>query len=463
MKKRILGLLLSAVMCLLLMPAAAFAEDFSFEDLPSNVVSIATVPGNHDIEDRTVVDSFASFCKENIKEDGELVLIDYYYPSGGDIIYHTWFVTIAGDSVSILDGGVGNEAAILSAINGSIYDWWIYGTYSVAHNVTVNKAGSGTASADKILAAKGETVTLSATPYTGYHFKEWQSQDVTVSGNTFTMPDKDVTVTAVFEQDAPATFAVSFDTNGGSAIGSITGAVGKIINLDKYVPVKNGFDFGGWYSDRALTVPVNEVRLTSNKTVYAKWNKRNPVVTKLPFTDVKSSSWSYKDISYVWEKGLVNGISGTEFAPKMDTSRAMIVTILWRMEGRPVAGYAMSFKDVPSGRWYTGAIRWAQANNIVGGYSAELFGPDDSITREQMAAILYRYAQYKGYDVSARAELSKFSDFKKVHAWAKESVSWANAAGLINGVGDALLDPLGLATREQIAAILHRFCENIAD
>ena len=251
-------------------------------------------------------------------------------------------------------------------------------------------------------------------------------------------------------------YTLTFNTNGGSAISSVSDTYGKVIDLDKYVPTKDGFVFGGWYSDSALTAPVDEIKLTGNKTIYARW------ILAFPFTDVKETDWSYNDIYYVWEKGLMQGTSETTFAPKTNTSRAMIVTILWRLEGEPVVNYAMSFTDVASGQWYTEAIRWAQANNIVNGYSAEKFGPTDLITREQMAAILYRYAQTKGEGFTGSwMFLLDFADRTDVSDWANEAMHWCVMKGLINGVGNDLLDPQGYATREQVAAILHRFCENI--
>ena len=257
-------------------------------------------------------------------------------------------------------------------------------------------------------------------------------------------------------------YTLTFNTNGGSAISSVSGTYGKVIDLDKYVPTKSGYDFGGWYSDKALTTPVVEIKLTGNKTVYAKWNKVNPNTgAELPFTDVKATNWSYEDIAYVYEKGLMQGTSATTFSPQLSTSRAMIVTILWRLEGSPVVNYAMSFDDVAPDQWYTEAIRWAQANGIVNGYSAEKFGMNDPITREQMATILYRYAGFKGYDVSAKADLAKFADSDKVGSWAVDAIAWANAEGLVNGTSATTLSPKGSATREQVAAILHRFCENI--
>ncbi|MCQ2420574.1 MAG: S-layer homology domain-containing protein, partial [Clostridia bacterium] len=162
-------------------------------------------------------------------------------------------------------------------------------------------------------------------------------------------------------------YTLSFHTNGGSALGIVSGTFGIAIDLSKYVPSKEGYAFGGWYSDSALTESVSEIRLTGDKTVYAKWIGKSPAARVLPFTDVKKTDWSYDDIAYVYENGLMNGTSATTFSPKTDTSRAMIVTILWRLEGAPVVNYAMSFKDVAPGQWYTEAIRWAQANGIVNG------------------------------------------------------------------------------------------------
>ncbi len=258
-------------------------------------------------------------------------------------------------------------------------------------------------------------------------------------------------------------YTLTFNTNGGSVISSVSGTYGKGIDLDKYVPSKDGFDFGGWYSDSALTTPVDEIKLTGNKTVYAKWTAKNPNTgAELPFTDVKETDWSYEDIAYVYEKVLMQGTSETTFAPQLSTSRAMIVTILWRLEGEPVVNYAMSFTDVAADAWYTEAIRWAQANGIVNGYSAEKFGTNDPITREQMAAILYRYAQTKGEGFTGSwMFLLDFEDRADVSGWADEAMHWCVMKNIISGVGNNLLNPQGKATREQVAAILHRFCENI--
>ena len=165
-------------------------------------------------------------------------------------------------------------------------------------------------------------------------------------------------------------------------------------------------------------------------------------------------------IDYAIRNGMMNGVGGGKFDPHGVTSRAMIVTILWRLEGEPAAADA-SFTDVADGQWYSEAIDWASANGIVNGYSAAKFGPMDSITREQMAAILYRYADMKGYDMQAGAALN-FADAGSVSSYATAAMQWAVAEGLINGVGDNTLNPQGTATRAQVATILMRFCENVA-
>ena len=157
----------------------------------------------------------------------------------------------------------------------------------------------------------------------------------------------------------------------------------------------------------------------------------------------------------------MTGVSGSSFGPNIDTTRGMIVTILYRLENQPAGAETAVFGDVKATQYYANAIAWANANGIVTGYGNGLFGPNDAITREQMAAILYRYAQYKGYDVSAVSDLTAFSDAANVSGYAVDAMKWANAAGLINGVTSSTLVPENSAVRAQAASILMRFCENI--
>lgn len=258
---------------------------------------------------------------------------------------------------------------------------------------------------------------------------------------------------------ASTTYTLTFETNGGSAISKVTKNKGTTIDLAQYAPTKSGATFEGWYADKGLTKKITSVKLDANTTVYAKWTEAP--VSGLPFGDVKSADWFYNDVKYVYEKGIMAGTAADVFAPNATTTRAMIVTILYRLEGSPAVTGTSAFVDVPAGQWYTDAVNWAAANQIVKGTSATTFAPNDSITREQMAAILYRYAQYKGYDVTKKADLSGYSDNGQVSAYAKDALAWANAAKLINGVTNTTLAPQGNATRAQVSAILHRFCDGV--
>lgn len=258
---------------------------------------------------------------------------------------------------------------------------------------------------------------------------------------------------------ASTTYTLTFETNGGSAISKVTKNKGTTIDLAQYAPTKSGATFEGWYADKGLTKKITSVKLDANTTVYAKWTEAP--VSGLPFGDVKSADWFYNDVKYVYEKGMMAGTAADVFAPNATTTRAMIVTILYRLEGSPAVTGTSAFVDVPAGQWYTDAVNWAAANQIVKGTSATTFAPNDSITREQMAAILYRYAQYKGYDVTKKADLSGYSDNSQVSAYAEDALAWANAAKLINGVTNTTLAPQGNATRAQVSAILHRFCDGV--
>ena len=180
-----------------------------------------------------------------------------------------------------------------------------------------------------------------------------------------------------------------------------------------------------------------------------------------PFTDIKEADWFYAAVEYAYENGLMVGTSTNTFSPHASTTRAMVVTILHRLEELPAANAANTFGDVADGAWYTDAVLWAAEQGIVSGYGNDKFGPEDAITREQMAAILYRYAQYKGYDITGRADLSKFADADVISSWAQDAMSWASAAKLIQGDGTKL-SPAGNAERCQVAAILQRFIENFA-
>ena len=180
-----------------------------------------------------------------------------------------------------------------------------------------------------------------------------------------------------------------------------------------------------------------------------------------PFTDVPASHWAHDDITYVYENDLMNGTDGSLFSPEITTTRAQVVTVLYRLAGQPAADWENPFWDVPASAWFHDAVTWAWENDITGGVSSTHFGAGNAVTREQLATFLYRYAQDQGYDTSARADLSGYSDAGLVSSYATEALSWANATGLITGTTATTLSPQGSATRAQVATILSRFCQDV--
>lgn len=180
-----------------------------------------------------------------------------------------------------------------------------------------------------------------------------------------------------------------------------------------------------------------------------------------PFTDVPASHWAHDDITYVYENDLMNGTDGSLFSPESTTTRAQVVTVLYRLAGQPAADWENPFWDVPASAWFHDAVTWAWENDITGGVSSTHFGAGNAVTREQLATFLYRYAQDQGYDTSARADLSGYSDAGLVSSYATEALSWANATGLIIGTTATTLSPKGSATRAQVATILSRFCQDV--
>ena len=255
-------------------------------------------------------------------------------------------------------------------------------------------------------------------------------------------------------------YTLRFETGGGSDIPSVQGTYNTYIDLTKYVPTWRGHTFIGWYTERSLMNKVSGVYLTKDMTVYAGWRvDENPGTGANPFTDVSEKDWFYGDVMFVYENGLMLGTSKTLFSPHGTATRGMMATILWRMEGSPAPKGKNSFTDVEAGKWYADAITWTAENGIFAGYGKDKFGPDDPITREQLAAIFYRYTDYKGYDLTVKGNLDKFKDADKITDYAKTAMQWAVGSGLVKGKSGNLLDPQGTATRAEIAAMLHRFIE----
>ena len=251
---------------------------------------------------------------------------------------------------------------------------------------------------------------------------------------------------------------LTFDTNGGKmAMNNITGQeAGAVVDLTKFVPTREGYTFVGWCSDFQLQNVITSITMTGSTTVYAKWiSNTEGIDASDKFTDIPADAWYHEAVNFVFHRGYFGGTGDRTFEPETPMTRAMLVTVLWRYEGSPEDGGDI-FTDVPpEGQWYSVPVAWAAKNKIVNGIGGGKFDPEGNITREQMAAILYRYAEWKGYKISAQAELN-FPDAGRVSGWAEKAVKWAVAEGFIGG-SDGKLLPDGNATRAQVAAILMRF------
>ena len=205
-----------------------------------------------------------------------------------------------------------------------------------------------------------------------------------------------------------------------------------------------------------FTMPASAVK------VGVSYVKATETPSEIKFNDVSANDWFASAVDYVTGKGMMNGTADNTFSPKANTTRGMVVTVLYRLENQPSTS-AASFTDVASGAYYANAVAWANANGIVSGYGSGKFGPNDKVTREQLAAILYRYAQYKKYDVSVGEDTNilSYNDAQSISSYAIPAIQWACGAGVVTGKSGSKLDPKGNATRAEVAAMLMRFCENV--
>ena len=341
----------------------------------------------------------------------------------------------------------------------------------ISNTVTVNdsyaeNSGSGEYS-------EGETVKIKAGERSGYKFSGWttddsvQFADSKSAETTFTMQGKAVTVTANWTKSSGGNgggggnvhYTVSFETNGGNDIASKTVTKNSVIK-EPESPIKDGFDFEGWYTDKGLKTKYDFTeKVTKNFTLYAKWTEKDNGEWKNPFTDVKENDWFYDSVKYAYENDLMKGISNTEFAPDSDVTRAMFVTVIYRMENEPQTGKC-AFTDVESGSYYENAVAWANENGIVSGISEECFAPNEPITREQMAAIIYRYAAFKGYDITTSSSTS-YTDNDNISDYAKNAVIWAAEKYVMTGNTDGSFAPKANTTRAQAASVFMRMVENL--
>ena len=333
------------------------------------------------------------------------------------------------------------------------------------HTVTFD-AGDGTPSVGSMTTTNQKLSSLPSASRSKHSFDGWYTEknggtkvttDTVFSANTNVYAHW--TYTGGY--NPPVTYCtLRFETGGGRDITSVRRTYNACIDLTKYVPTWRGYTFIGWYSDRSLTNKVSEVYLTRDLTVYAGWRvDENPSTGENPFTDVSEKDWFFDDVLFVYDYGLMVGTGKTLFSPHETVTRGMMATILWRMEGSPIPKGKNRFTDVEAGKRYADAITWTAENGIFADYDKDRFKPDDPITREQLAAIFYRYADYKGYDLTVKGNLDKFKGADKITDYAKTAMQWAVGSDLVKGKSGALLDPQGKATRAEIATMLHRFIE----
>ena len=286
-----------------------------------------------------------------------------------------------------------------------------------------------------------------------------------ISINVETKTEADVTDRSV---DASSGIVVSVTITSGGR--DITSFGGKSITID--LPVDSKYTEGRSYNvvqiskdGKKETLVGKCVKVNGKLFVRVSTTHLSTFVVLndkvVPFTDI-AGHWAEDGIKYVYGRGIMNGTSETKFSPNATLSRAMLVTMLYRLEGEPAVSAANSFTDVAGGMWYTDAISWAAAGDIVGGMGDGKFAPNADITREQMAAILHRYSKYKKYDISKTGDLSGFADLRDISAWALDALKWANGEGLINGRTKTTIVPKGTAKRAEAAVILMRFMENVA-
>ncbi len=380
-------------------------------------------------------------------------------------------VTLNYSEISLLTGGTAQLQATVSEGASNKNVTWTSNNTTVA---TVDETGKVTA------VSAGEAV-ITATAADGSGQKA--ECKVTVTGTA---------------APAEAIYTITFDTDGGTMAGPSVMQVTKETKVTMPTAEKSGYNFKYWQdvANSSQTYAANNVySFAADTELKAIWERRSsggssggggsrpatkPGTTTetkpstesnkpgnsgskeitaanigTVFGDVQNNAWYSEAIAYVYNKGMMNGTE-KGFEPNSATTRAMIVTMLHRLNGTPAAGLA-GFADVAGGQWYSEAVAWAAANGVVNGYSDTKFAPNEEITREQLAAILYRYTQFKGLDVSAKGDLSGFADGAAVSGWAQEAVQWAVGAGLLNGNADGTLAPAAGATRAEVAMILMRF------
>ncbi|MBQ2678689.1 MAG: S-layer homology domain-containing protein [Firmicutes bacterium] len=351
-------------------------------------------------------------------------------------------------------------------------------TFIVPYVIKLDTNG-GKVSVEDIKVCKGDSIGKLPKPVRpGYRFDGWFTE--IEEGDEVTSETKFNESTTIYAHwtkinssgggsSGTVSYVLKFETNGGNEVKSITDKAGTVINLSDYTPTKNEAVFEGWYSDEQLTSEVTSVTLNKNTTVYAKWsdsiesepapdhnNSSRNNNNSAKFKDVDPGKWYADEIDFAVSNNLMTGISENEFGPELSVTRGMIITTLYRMEGEPAVEGAVEFNDVAENTWYTNAIIWASKNGIASGYTDGSFKPGQTVSRQELAQFIYKYAEFKGLDLTAKGNIDIFTDKDDIGSWAVNAVEWAVGAGIINGMGNGTIAPDAISTRAQLASILMR-------
>ena len=342
---------------------------------------------------------------------------------------------------------------------------WSLNTYSITYDLD-----GGTASGNPdFYTVESSTITLNPPTRTGYTFIGWSGTDLSGSDNlTVTIPTGSIGNRSYTAHWSLNTYSITYDLDGGTAFGNPDSYTVESAAITLNEPTKAGYVFTGWSGtdlvgedNLTVTIPAGS---SGDRRYTAHWEFDPTIIAALnptpnvDFLDVSRTDWFYYDVRYVCENGLMNGTSRNRFSPYGTATRGMLVTILYRMENEPRCFGSAAFSDVKPGAYYEKAVVWASQNNIVSGYTDGTFRPDAPVTREQLASILYRYTLYRGQDVSAgeTTSLTGYGDAQAVSSYALPAMRWACGTGILQGA-NGKLNPSGLATRAQLAAMLHRY------
>ena len=359
-------------------------------------------------------------------------------------------------TVTIPKGSTGNR---------SYTAHWSLNTYSITYDLN-----GGTASGNPTsYTVESATITLNQPTKTGYTFTGWSGTDLTGEDNlTVTIPTGSIGNRSYTAHWSLNTYSITYDLDGGTAFGNPDSYTVESAAITLNEPTKAGYVFTGWSGtdlvgedNLTVTIPAGSI---GDRRYTAHWEFDPTIIAALnptpnvDFLDVSRTDWFYYDVRYVCENGLMNGTSRNRFSPYGTATRGMLVTILYRMENEPRCFGSAAFSDVKPGAYYEKAVIWASQNGIVSGYTDGTFRPDAPVTREQLASILYRYTRYRGQDVSAAGttSLTGYGDAQTVSNYALPAMRWACGTGILQGA-NGKLNPSGLATRAQLAAMLHRY------